>query len=120
MCGFYCIAFIEYILEGKTLLDYTTLFSPNIYKKNDNIIYKYYKDKHLKSRIYTEKIYETKNYIIEEVKHNNLMSEKYEKTCRYLNYVRHLLVLASTITGCVSVSAFASLVCVPVGIWILQ
>ena len=48
------------------------------------------------------------------------MSEKYEKTCRYLNYVKHLLVLASTITGCVSVSAFASLVCVPVGIWILQ
>ena len=26
MCGFYCIAFIEYILAGKTLLDYTNLF----------------------------------------------------------------------------------------------
>ena len=29
MCGFYCITFIEYMLEGKTLLDYTNLFSPN-------------------------------------------------------------------------------------------
>ena len=37
MCRFYCIAFIEYMLAGKTLLDYTTLFSPNDYKKNDKI-----------------------------------------------------------------------------------
>ena len=34
----------------------------------------------------------------------------------YLNYVEHLLILASTVTGCVSISAFASLICVPVGI----
>ena len=44
------------------------------------------------------------------------MSEKYKKACKYLNYVEHLLILVSTVTGCVSVSAFASLVCVPVGI----
>ena len=44
MCGFYCIAFIEYMIAGKTLLDYTNLFSPNDYKKNDKIIYKYFKD----------------------------------------------------------------------------
>ena len=33
MCGFCCIAIKEYILAGKTLLDYTNLFSPNDYKK---------------------------------------------------------------------------------------
>ena len=44
------------------------------------------------------------------------MSEKYKKTCKYLNYVENLLILSSTITGCVSISAFVSLVCVPVGI----
>ena len=45
------------------------------------------------------------------------MSEKYKKTSKYLNYVEHLLlVVASTITGCVSISAFASIVCVPVDI----
>ena len=37
------------------------------------------------------------------------------KTCKYLNCVQHLLVLVSTFTGCVSVSAFPSLVSVPVG-----
>ena len=44
------------------------------------------------------------------------MSEKYKKTCKYLNYVEHFLVLFSAGTGCVSVFAFASIVCVPVGI----
>ena len=29
ICGFYCIAFIQYMLAGKTLLDYTSLSSPN-------------------------------------------------------------------------------------------
>ena len=34
MCGYFCIEFINYMLKGKTLLDYTNLFSP----KNDQII----------------------------------------------------------------------------------
>ena len=46
MCGFYCIAFIDYMLAGKTMLDYTNLFSPNNYKKNGKIIYNYFKDKY--------------------------------------------------------------------------
>ena len=49
MYGFYCIAFIEYILAGKTLLDYTNLFSPNDYKKNDKIMCKYFKNKYGRS-----------------------------------------------------------------------
>ena len=44
------------------------------------------------------------------------MSEKYKKTCKYLNYVEHLLILVSTVNGCISISAFAWLVCVPVSI----
>ena len=35
MCGYFCIEFINYMLKGKTLLDYTNLFSPNDFKKND-------------------------------------------------------------------------------------
>ena len=53
MGGFYYTASIEYMLAGKTLLDYTYLFSENDYKKNDKIIYKYSKDKYYrrKSRV---------------------------------------------------------------------
>ena len=44
MCGYYCIEFINYILKGKTLLDYTNLFSPNDFKKNDQIIKRIFKN----------------------------------------------------------------------------
>ena len=40
------------------------------------------------------------------------MSKKYKKTSKYLNYVEHLLILDSTVTGCISISAFASIVSV--------
>ena len=43
------------------------------------------------------------------------MSKKHKKKYKHLNYVEYLLVLASTFTGCVSISAFASLVAIPVG-----
>ena len=55
---------------------------------------------------------ETINYLLDKIKHNDLMNEKYRKTCGYLDYVEHLLILASIVTGCVF--AFASLVFVPV------
>ena len=59
---------------------------------------------------------ETRNYLLDEIKHNYLMSEKYKKTSKYLNYVEKLLILASAVTGCVSIFAFSSLIYVPVGI----
>ena len=51
MCRFYCITFIEYMLAGKTILDYTNLFSLNDHRKIDKIIYKYFKEKYVKSQI---------------------------------------------------------------------
>ena len=50
MCGFYCIAFIEYMLAGDPLLHYTNFSSMNDYKKNDKVIYKYFKDKYFRKR----------------------------------------------------------------------
>ena len=63
-----------------------------------------------------KKIDETRNYLLDEIKHNALMSEKYKKTYKYLNYVENLIIIASKVTGCVSISAFALLVCVFVSI----
>ena len=42
MCGYFCIGFINFMFNGKSLRDYTNLFSPNDLKKNDNIILKYF------------------------------------------------------------------------------
>ena len=41
MGGYFRIWFIDFILKVKSLLDYTNLFSPNDYEKNDKIIFKY-------------------------------------------------------------------------------
>ena len=86
----------------------------NDYKKSDKIIYRYFKDKYGREGKYwfrLRKIDETRNYLLQGIKHNNLISEKYKKTYNYLNYVENLALLSSTITGCVSISTFASLVC---------
>ena len=53
---------------------------------------------------------ETKSYFITEMNQNELISKKYKKVYTILNYIEHLLILASVVIGCVSISAFASLV----------
>ena len=44
MCGYFSIEFINYMLKGKKLLDYTNLFSPNDFKKNDRVIKRIFKN----------------------------------------------------------------------------
>ena len=58
---------------------------------------------------------ETRNYFLEEIEQNKLMSKnlKFYTTPKY---VEHFLILASTITGCILISAFDSLLVIPIGI----
>ena len=44
MCGYFCTGFIDFLLADKTLTDYTNLFSPYDFDKNDQIIFSYFKD----------------------------------------------------------------------------
>ena len=44
-----------------------------------------------------------------------MVSKNHKNVCKVLNYTEHLLVLVSTVNGCVSISAFASLVGIPIG-----
>ena len=59
---------------------------------------------------------ETKNCLLEEIKRNDLMSEKHKEVCRALTYFNYFLVFVSFVSGCVSISAFVSLVGFPIGI----
>ena len=104
------------MLSVETLLGYANLFSLNDYKKNDKIKYKSFKNKMSSLKFRLQKIDETRNYLLEETKHNDLVNEKYKNTFKYLNYVEFFLILASTITGCVLISRFTWLVGVLVGI----
>ena len=63
---------------------------------------------------------DTRNYLIEEINQNELMSNKHKKVYRVLNYIEHLPIVISTVTGCISIFAFASLVGIPIGIRVLQ
>ena len=58
----------------------------------------------------------TRNYFLEEIKQNELISRKHKKVCTTLNYSKHFLISASTITRCISMSDFASLIGIPIGI----
>ena len=52
---------------------------------------------------------ETRNYFLQEIRQGELVSRKCKKVCTTLNFIEHFLILASRVTGCISVSAFAPL-----------
>ena len=42
ICEYFCIRFIDFMLKGKSLLDYNNLLSPNQCEKNDKIILEHF------------------------------------------------------------------------------
>ena len=58
----------------------------------------------------------TRNYCVEEIQQNELMSKKKKKVCTTLNYIEHFLILVSAVNGCISISAFGSLLGIRIGI----
>ena len=44
MCGYFCIEFVNYMLKGEKLLDYTNIFSPNEFKENDRVFKRMFKN----------------------------------------------------------------------------
>ena len=59
---------------------------------------------------------ETRIYFIEEKNQNKLMNKKHKKVLTAVNYIEYLVILASVVTRCVSISAFTSLIGFPIGI----
>ena len=45
MCGYFFIGFIDFAVKGKSLKDFTNLFSPSNITRNDNMILNYYKNR---------------------------------------------------------------------------
>ena len=44
MCGYFCIGFIDFMLAGKKMTDFTNIFFPHDFEKNDDIVLSYFKD----------------------------------------------------------------------------
>ena len=58
----------------------------------------------------------TRNYFLEEIERNEFIGKKHNKFCTTLNYSERFLILASAITGCISICAFATLLSISIGI----
>ena len=58
----------------------------------------------------------TRNHFLEEIEQNELISRKHKRVCTTLNYVEHFLILASAVTEYISISTFASLLGISIGI----
>ena len=69
----------------------------NIFKKN-------MAEKNISQWFRVKNIDEARNYFIEEINQNYLISKKHKKVCGALNYIEHLI-FASVVTGYVSISA---------------
>ena len=66
-------------------------------------------EENLSQEVRLKNIDETRNYFLEEKKQNELMNRKHKKVSTTLNYIEHFLILASIITGCISIAASVSL-----------
>ena len=70
-------------------------------------------EENMNQKFRLRKIDEIRNYLIKEINQNELISKKHKKVCRYFNCIEYSLII---ISGCVSISVFASLVGISTGI----
>ena len=75
-------------------------------------------EENLSQEFRLKNIDKTRNYLLKEKEQNELMSRKHREACTTLNYIERFLILASTVTGCISISVFASFFGFPIGIMI--
>ena len=139
MCGYFCIGFIDFMLAGKKLTDYTNLFSPHDLKKNDNIICLISKinksnfiecnsiesnsletiDKTVLSeqtKFRLSEIIGIENYFYQEINQRKSCSKKLNKYVTTFDYIDKILIVLSATTGGVSIIWFTSVIGAPAGI----
>ena len=75
-------------------------------------MYSYFKKKEFRLK----NIDERRIFFLEEAEQDKLMSNKHKNVCTISNYFGHFLILASAVIGCISFSAFASMIGIPIGI----
>ena len=67
-------------------------------------IYNYFK--RMSQELRLKNIDQTRKYFLNEIKQNELMSRMHKKVCTTLNYIKHVFIVASTITGFIPTYVF--------------
>ena len=122
MCGYFCIGFIDFMLAGKKLTDFTSLFSPYDFKKNDDIIWVILKMNEIDKTNLTDQtkfrineISNIENYFNSEIDKKNA-SKKLSKYVSVFDYIDKILIVLSATTRWVCIISHATVIGAPVGI----
>ena len=115
MCGYFCIEFINYMLKGKTLLDYTNLFSPNDFKKNDLVIKRIFKMNNIieltnVNKYRLDEINKIRDYFNNEIKERKDIIKKLNKYSVSFDYLDKIFIASSASFGTLSIASYASVV----------
>ena len=139
MCGYFYIGFINFMFNGKSLTDYTNLFSPNDLKKNDDVILKYFGLRDVKmsnsnlevskanrtneiselkdlTKYRLDEINEIKDYFNAEIKERKYIVKKISKYTVAFDYADKRFITLSASFGTLSIASYATIVGIPVGI----
>ena len=132
MCGYFCIGFINFILNGKSLTDYINLFSPNDFKKNDDTILKYFGLQHVKmsncnrandmselndlTKFRLDEINKIKDYLNAEIKDRKDVVRKISKYIVSFDYADKLFITQFASFGALIIASHATVVGIAVGI----
>ena len=126
-CGYFCIGFIDFMLAGKTLIDYTSLFSPYDFEKNVDIILSYLKmnecnsikvsNKYLnlcdQKKFRLNETNKIKDYFNSEIQERKIMSKKLSKYIAAFDYFDKNLIVSSATSGGISIISFTSVNGIP-------
>ena len=108
------------MLKGKTLLDYTNLFSPNDFKKND-LLKEYLKMNNIieltnVNKYRLDEINKIRDYFNNEIKERKDVTKKLNKYLVSFNYLDKIFIALSASFGTLSIASYASVVGTPAGI----
>ena len=90
MCLYFCTGFSDFMLEDKSVIDFTNLFSPNDFKMVEYNSPNIYRNLNDQQQVRLNKINEIKNYFVSEIKGRKLMSERISKYIAFLTILINL------------------------------
>ena len=130
MCGYFCIEFIDYMLKGKTLLDYTNLYSPNEFKRTIKLLKEYLKMNNIieltdmaelsfsehANKYRLKEINKIRYYFNNEIKERKDIIKKLNKYLVSFDYLDKIFITLSASFGTLSIASQATVIGIPVGI----
>ena len=121
MCGYFCIEFINYMLKGKTLLDYTNLFSPNDLKKTIDLLKEYLRMTNIieltdVNKYRLDEINKIRDYFDNEIKERKYIIKKLNKYLVSFDYLDKIFIALSSSFGTLSIASYASVVGTSAGV----